>query len=521
MNLITTFAVVGLFQSKTQLYSYADENCVSKSMLRGLDERMQEISTNAALVSSRDRESMFNGMGHIGQVPTEIREYAAAALLPHVKTVCEIGFNAGHSAAVFLTANENSKYIVFDIGDLPWSQGQIEYIDELFPGRMTYVKGSSFETLDKFHAEYPEVLCDLWSIDGVHDLRALKDFESARSMSSTNGFVLADDHSKSFPAIVSIWKKLNDERKVETVHCHEETVLYVGFHKGWCLGRWLPLSNRAPPLASILKTYLSIRDCETPSSAIDVSGIVLSSLTVTTPDNQRQTFVKPSASYMQAFSATVGNFSMPSVIIHDGLPESFIQQQQTDFVRFQRGIRVLFDATSDRYIMYKKFLATFDVTHTEYIVVADLDVFFQKNAFKFMRDHGEFDLFLSMDVGTHGNNAWMADRNRKCQQPNNLNAPIWNAGFWGGRARSVIKIIDCMHENFRVLSEISCCDMSTLNSCISLFRSSLNLYEGREWSNPFRLDCDNPSYVGIHNKCSPETCLNFSENGTPHRVKCV
>ena len=53
--------------------------------------------------------------GHSGQFVGERKLYVALARLPFVKHICEIGFNAGHSASLWLLANPTAKVTMFDI----------------------------------------------------------------------------------------------------------------------------------------------------------------------------------------------------------------------------------------------------------------------------------------------------------------------------------------------------------------------------------------------------------------------
>ena len=50
------------------------------------------------------------------------------AASPAVKTVCEIGFNVGHSAAVWLLANERLKLETFDLFDTAMSNAALHHL---------------------------------------------------------------------------------------------------------------------------------------------------------------------------------------------------------------------------------------------------------------------------------------------------------------------------------------------------------------------------------------------------------
>lgn len=61
-----------------------------------------------------------------------------------VKLICEVGFDLGHSAGLFLlTTNPTVQLISFDTGKSEWSDGQVDYVKSMFPGRFKYVKGGT------------------------------------------------------------------------------------------------------------------------------------------------------------------------------------------------------------------------------------------------------------------------------------------------------------------------------------------------------------------------------------------
>lgn len=73
----------------------------------------------------------------------------------NIRNVCETGFNAGHSAATWLGANPIAHLWSFDLwnhGDA-YAKGQYEYLNRLFPSRITITKGDSTQTIPKFFSE--------------------------------------------------------------------------------------------------------------------------------------------------------------------------------------------------------------------------------------------------------------------------------------------------------------------------------------------------------------------------------
>jgi len=84
-------------------------------------------------------------------------------------TVCETGFNLGHSSLLWLQANPRVKVISFDLGIHPYVKPSAEYINQYFPGRLTLIIGDSRETLPRFSKANPNIKCDLFFVDGGHE----------------------------------------------------------------------------------------------------------------------------------------------------------------------------------------------------------------------------------------------------------------------------------------------------------------------------------------------------------------
>jgi len=89
--------------------------------------------------------------GNCEQIPKQIE---------HLKKICdlfvkdddliiEIGFNAGHSAEVFLK-HTFARVVSFDLGDHVYVNKAKEYIDQNYPERHTLILGDSAKTVPRF-----------------------------------------------------------------------------------------------------------------------------------------------------------------------------------------------------------------------------------------------------------------------------------------------------------------------------------------------------------------------------------
>ena len=115
--------------------------------------------------------------------------------LSFVKTVCETGFNAGHSSLLWLLANPNVKVYSFDLNRYECTEPMANYMKNRFPDRFTITFGDSTETLPKFRREHPDIKCDMMIIDGGHTVEvASADFENFYQMSNKKNIVFYDNH---------------------------------------------------------------------------------------------------------------------------------------------------------------------------------------------------------------------------------------------------------------------------------------------------------------------------------------
>lgn len=105
--------------------------------------------------------------------------------------ILEIGFNAGHSALLYLLANPYSMIHFFDLGEHRYSRLCFDYLNEKFPGRLSVIWGDSTVTIP----QYPNCLFDFIHIDGGHTrFIAESDVHNCRSLAKSHARVMIDDY---------------------------------------------------------------------------------------------------------------------------------------------------------------------------------------------------------------------------------------------------------------------------------------------------------------------------------------
>ena len=194
---------------------------------------LEAISVHAEIDVPREGAGWWTYHGHIAQVPNEVQDFAAAAALPGINTICEVGFNAGHSAAVFLTANPHATFYAFDLMEYPYAERMVKYMKRIFGDRLHVVKGLSSDTLPWFRTQ--NITCDIFSIDGDHNYDgALRDFVQAVKIMSPGALLIADDVSPSAAGVLKAWEDLNAHGYVVNKTCDSRDLGH--WFKRWCIG---------------------------------------------------------------------------------------------------------------------------------------------------------------------------------------------------------------------------------------------------------------------------------------------
>lgn len=133
--------------------------------------------------------------GNTGMYLSQHRYYHHLVKDAKPKTICEIGFNAGHSTLIWLTASPDAKVYSFDIGRYEYTRVMAEYLDSKFPGRLKLIYGNSLETVPKV-AQLELLYCDMIVIDGGHDYEIVsRDLQNMKAMASAVNIVVFDDYS--------------------------------------------------------------------------------------------------------------------------------------------------------------------------------------------------------------------------------------------------------------------------------------------------------------------------------------
>jgi hypothetical protein len=155
-------------------------------------------------------------------------------------SICETGFNAGHSALRFLSQNAAQVYS-FDIGSAYYANESANFLKSKYPNRLMVTWGDSTKTLPKFREEYPDVGCDLMVVDGGHSNEIAKsDLLNFALMAKPNAIIAIDDTpcgSSMCEGIGKAWDELVQHGCIKTT----EAITLTGT-RGFTYGKYTQCS---------------------------------------------------------------------------------------------------------------------------------------------------------------------------------------------------------------------------------------------------------------------------------------
>ena len=105
------------------------------------------------------------------------------------KNILEVGFNAGHSAALYFYANPTAKLLVFDLCSHLYTKPCVEYLGSRY--NIEFIRGNSIQTIKEYD---PVILVDLIHVDGGHGKDAIQnDIVNCKKFSTPNTILVIDD----------------------------------------------------------------------------------------------------------------------------------------------------------------------------------------------------------------------------------------------------------------------------------------------------------------------------------------
>ena len=190
--------------------------------------------------------------------PDHVIHFRRALRAYRARNICEIGFNMGHGAALWLEGTDAVLYS-FDLPVTGYAIAARNLSAALYPGRVHFHDGTSALTVPEFVKSIQAGLspaCDLWYVDGMHSgSLVLHDMRYAVKASHNGTLIIADDCTRHWNDVPTAWHRLNKEYTLlSNISPYWWRVLptptYVytrhSHVSGWCAGLLLQTAPAGP-----------------------------------------------------------------------------------------------------------------------------------------------------------------------------------------------------------------------------------------------------------------------------------
>ncbi len=151
-----------------------------------------------------------------------------------IKKILEIGFNAGHSSELFLSATECEKLVSIDINIHPYVKTGVEFMKKKFGDRFTWIEGDSQIQVPRYVKSHRGEKFDLIFIDGGHWFECCySDIWNCSFLAHEETILWIDDYGGDVKAAVDNWAKRGLITLLGCKSCGDDS-------RTWAIARYNP-----------------------------------------------------------------------------------------------------------------------------------------------------------------------------------------------------------------------------------------------------------------------------------------
>jgi predicted O-methyltransferase YrrM len=164
-----------------------------KTQIFNIEDFKKKVEEKNNLTNFLNDNNFYSFEGHCQLEMQKVNHLIQLTNTPNI-SVMEIGFNAGHSAEVFLENNSSLTLTSFDLCEHKYVHTGKKYIDKTYPNRHVLITGDSTISIPSYINNNKNKKFDVIFIDGGHEYDIAKsDLENCFQLAHKDTIVAIDD----------------------------------------------------------------------------------------------------------------------------------------------------------------------------------------------------------------------------------------------------------------------------------------------------------------------------------------